>query len=284
MSPLPDHYLSPVHLPFNKQCLDQQFVLRGPRQDPGGAGFSLILQGSKLLVRKSDAGYQLPHEHEMSGSSLYIGKWQGRPCRLLEPGDDAVPAGLCALGVADENPELPIDLLSLGGMARMILHWTQRSHHCGYCGLLNEWLPEGWGRGCPACKAHSFPAIHPCAIVLVTRPGEVLLTRKPAWAPNRYSLVAGFQDFGESLEETALREIEEETGVKACNPRYIGSQSWPFPSQVMVGYVADYESGEVRVEDAELDDARWFSVDDLPRLPPKRSIARYILDTVLNLP
>jgi NAD+ diphosphatase len=118
----------------------------------------------------------------------------------------------------------------------------------------------------------------------VTRPGEVLLTRKSAWAPNRYSLVAGFQEFGESLEETAIREVVEETGIKADNVRYLGSQCWPFPSQVMVGFVADYAGGEIKVDTDELEDARWFPVDDLPGLPPKRSIARYILDTTLNIP
>jgi NAD+ diphosphatase len=112
----------------------------------------------------------------------------------------------------------------------------------------------------------------------------VLLTRKPEWALNRYSLVAGFQEFGESLEETAVREIAEETGIVANKLCYVGSQCWPFPSQVMVGFVADYVDGEVKVETTELADARWFSVDDLPNLPPKRSIARYILDAALECP
>ncbi len=166
----------------------------------------------------------------------------------------------------------------------MVLHWRERSNFCGRCGQPTEWLAAEWGRNCPTCQTHAFPAIHPCAIVLVRRGREVLLTRKPNWAPNRYSLVAGFQEFGESLEETAVREIAEETGVVANNVRYVGSQCWPFPSQVMVGFVADYVSGDIQVDEAELDDARWFAVDDLPRLPPKRSIARYILDTALELP
>lgn len=284
MSSFPQHYASTIHLPFNRECLAEQFVLHSPGADPGKSGFGLLLHGNKILVTKEQGRHQLPRGpwHERSG--LYIGEWQNEPCYLVnyEKQED-LPQGLELLGFTDERPVLPIDLLSLGGMASMILHWQKRSRFCGYCGQQNAWLEGEWGRICHACHAHAFPAIHPCAIVLVTRPGEVLLTRKPEWAPNRYSLVAGFQEFGESLEETALREIEEETGIKAGNVRYVGSQCWPFPSQVMVGYVADYESGDVQVEVKELADARWFSVKDLPSLPPKRSIARYILDTVLEL-
>ena len=101
---------------------------------------------------------------------------------MLEVKDDEAASGLRALGFAVERPELPIDLLSLGGVGQMILHWQKRSRYCGYCGGQNDWLPKEWGRVCSACKAQAFPAIHPCAIVIVIRPGEVLLTRKPNWA------------------------------------------------------------------------------------------------------
>jgi NAD+ diphosphatase len=272
-----------MHLPFNRAALDDQLLLQGPGEDPGGSGFGVLLQGSRLLVKEGER-LSLPAGNWQK-EGLYIGRWQGQPCRLVEIKDGvSIPGGLAAFGLLDENPRLPIDLLSLGGMARMIMHWQDRSRYCGSCGQITQWLTREWGRLCPGCNAHAFPAIHPCAIVLVTRPGEVLLTRKPNWAPNRYSLVAGFQDFSESLEETAIREIEEETGVTANNVRYVGSQCWPFPSQVMVGFVADYVEGDIRVDEDELADARWFRLDALPQLPPKRSIARYILDKTLGLP
>jgi NAD+ diphosphatase len=107
----------------------------------------------------------------------------------------------------------------------------------------------------------------------------VLLTRKAEWPPGRYSLVAGFLDFGESLEECAIREVREETGIGIKNVRYVGSQNWPFPAQLMAGFVADYASGGIKVDPDELEDARWFHVDALPSLPTKRSIARHIIDT-----
>lgn len=105
------------------------------------------------------------------------------------------------------------------------------------------------------------------------------MTRKQEWPPGRYSLVAGFLDFGESLEECAIREVREETGIEIENVRYVGSQNWPFPAQLMAGFVADYAGGEIKVDISELEDARWFAFDALPSLPPKRSIARHIIDS-----
>ncbi len=285
MTSLPKHYASPMHLPFNRACLSGQFVLQGPGGDPGGPGCGVLLCGSRMLVAKDRDRFVLPEGEWLDEPTLYLGRWQGQPCRLINlSGTNELPENLEMLGLLDAKPQLPIDLLSLGGMSRMILHWQARSRFCGYCGQPTSWLASEWGRICNSCGEHMFPAIHPCAIVLVTRPGEVLLARKSNWAANRYSLVAGFQEFGESLEETAIREVAEETGIEVSNVRYVGSQCWPFPSQVMVGYVADYVAGEIRVDTTELEDARWFPVDDLPELPPKRSIARYILDKTLKLP
>ncbi len=284
MTSLTEPYASPMHLPFNRTCLAEQLVLQPPADDPGGPGYGVLLRGSKMLVAKQQDRIVLPYGEWNEDEASYLGRWQGQPCRLIDlSGADELPENLEMCGLLDENPQLPIDLLSIGGLGRMILHWQERSCFCGYCGQPTKWLAKEWGRGCDTCHNQVFPAIHPCAIVLITRPGEVLLTRKPSWAANRYSLVAGFQEFGESLEETAIREVAEETGVKVSNVRYVGSQCWPFPSQVMVGFVADYVTGEIHVDTTELEDARWFSVDDLPGLPPRRSIARYILDKALGL-
>ncbi|MDH3999276.1 MAG: NAD(+) diphosphatase [Desulfuromonadales bacterium] len=284
MSGLPQRYDSPLHLPFNRDSLQGCFELQAPDADPGGEGYGVLLRGNRLLVLEADGWFSLPCGQWREQTSLYLGLWRGLPCRLIEwPQDQPLPDGLSAQSLMDDDPALPIELLSLGGMARMIRYWAQRSRYCGCCGLEMDWLPGEWGRCCARCDEHFFPPIHPCAIVLVRRPGQVLLTRKEIWAPGRYSLVAGFQEFGENLEETAIREVREETGVDIGNVRYVGSQCWPFPSQTMVGFVADYLGGELVVDKNELDDARWFDLKALPSLPPKRSIARYILDTALEL-
>jgi NAD+ diphosphatase len=284
MTPLPTAFASPLHLPFNHTCLAGRFQWSPPDADPGGAGVWLAVHGNDLLVAAETAEPVLPGVNCGWGEGLYLGTWDGRPCRLTRlSGTAPVPVGLRGENLFAAEPTLPIDLLSLGGLARMVLHWERHSRFCPACGQPLERLPGEWGKYCPACTTHLFPQVAPCAIVLVRRPGEVLLTRKPEWAPNRYSLVAGFIELGECLEEAAAREVLEETGVKVRNVQYLGSQCWPFPSQLMCGFVADYGGGEVTVDTRELADARWFEIDALPTLPPKRSIARYILDTELGL-
>jgi NAD+ diphosphatase len=281
---LPDKYVSPLHLPFNRTALDRRFQLAAPDQDPGGPGVWLAVRGNDLLVAGTPDQPVLPTGKSGWEEEFYLGSWDGRPCRLVRLAREApLPAGWRAENLMAAEPRLPLDLLSLGGLGRMVLHWERQSRFCPACGVPLEWLPGEWGKRCAACATQLFPQIAPCAIVLVRRPGEVLLTRKPEWAPDRYSLVAGFVEFGECLEETAAREVLEETGVRVCNVRYAGSQCWPFPSQLMCGFVAEYAGGEVVVDTRELADARWFPLDALPTLPPKRSIARYILDTELVL-
>lgn len=162
------------------------------------------------------------------------------------------------------------------------MHWERQSSYCPRCGGGTEIVAGSWGKRCLSCRYEQYPHIHPCAIILVKRGDEVLLTRKAEWPAGRYSLVAGFLEFGESLEECAIREVREETGIDICNLRYIGSQNWPFPAQLMAGFVADYAGGEVVVDATELEDARWFHHDALPALPTRRSIARFIIDTCIH--
>ncbi len=281
--PLPDCYSSPVHLPFNRTAMAGDFQLETPDRDPGGPGTWVLLRGSDLIVTPGTTpelptGSRLPVS-DPGQEPVYLGRYRGQPCRALAIDRQAgLPDGFSAESLLAAQPTLSLSLLSLGGMAGQILHWLRGSRWCDRCGGACVPLPGEWGRHCPACNYAHFPHIHPCVIVLVRRGDEVLLTRKAEWPAGRYSLVAGFLDFGECLEEAVVREVEEETGVRVGNLRYVGSQSWPFPSQLMAGFVADYEGGEVVVEKTELEDARWFRNNELPLLPPKRSIARYILD------
>jgi NAD+ diphosphatase len=173
---------------------------------------------------------------------------------------------------------LPDDLLSLGGMAMQALWWESTSGFCPRCGAPTERLAGEWGKRCPKCKYEHYPHLHPAVIVVVRDGDRVLLARKAIWAPGRYALVAGFVDNGESLEGCVAREVKEEVGVDVKDITYVGSQNWPFPSQLMVGFVATYAGGEIKVDPEELEDARWFPCDALPSRPSRHSIAGFILD------
>ncbi len=280
MSPFLDFYPSPQHLPFNHESIKHFFQPEFHDADPGGEGVWLLVRGSELLLRDLDLPTGSLPDGLKGDAAIYIGRWQGQPCRLLPVSrKHPVPAGLTTESLQSAEPCLSLELLSLGALGAQILHWENNSRCCSRCGGQMARIPGESGKKCGNCSALHFPHIHPCVIVLVRRGEEVLLVRKAEWADGRYGLVAGFLDQGECLEEAVTRELLEETGIRVQNIRYVGSQSWPFPSQLMAGFVADYAGGEIVVEEKELEDARWFAVTDLPTLPPKRSIARYLIDT-----
>jgi NAD+ diphosphatase len=133
-------------------------------------------------------------------------------------------------------------------------------------------------RECPQCGYLSFPRISPAVIVLVERENQCLLGRSPRFKGEFYSVLAGFAEPGETLEETVAREVREETGIEVRDIRYFGSQPWPFPDSLMIAFTARYAGGEIRVDGEEIMDARWFTADQLPNIPPKISIARSLIE------
>ncbi len=274
--------LSARDLPFNRCCLDDNFELKAPDQDPGGTGVWLVVGQGNVYLVENTAGFMLPTGNQpLAGeyAPLYIGQWQGEPCRLLVVGrGQAPPDSLIAQSLRSSAVEIDLALISLAGLGSAIAHWEQVSQFCGDCGQPMTRIADEWGKICSGCGVSHYPRIHPCVIGLVVRGDEFLLARKAEWPAGRYSLIAGFVDFGECLEEAMEREALEETNIRIKNIRYVGSQSWPFPSQLMCGFVADYAGGEINLNDQELEDARWFKLDALPELPPRRSISRYIID------
>lgn len=168
---------------------------------------------------------------------------------------------------------------ALAWTARELLEWRKCHRFCGRCGAILERHADPAERAmvCPACGAHEYPRIDPSVIVLVTRGEEVLLEHNLAYGHDHATLVAGHIEPGESAEEAVVREIREETGIRVRDVRYVGSQPWPFPSSLMLGFRAEYESGELRPDGTEIDRCGWFRRDALPPLPPPPSIAADLL-------
>lgn len=210
--------------------------------------------------------------------AVFIGELDGRACFAAELAQ--VPPGAEAIGLRDALATLEAEEAALAGRAIQILEWERHHRYCGRCGA--ETNPAGGeaARTCPDCGSAYYPRIAPAAIMLVTRGEEVLLAARPGG--QFFSCLAGFVEAGETLEQTVVREVREEVGLEIDDVRYFGSQSWPFPSQLMVGFTAEWVSGEIALDEAELGEAHWYGPDDvLPPIPPPYSIARALIDAFL---
>ncbi len=170
------------------------------------------------------------------------------------------------------------EMFLIYGRARQLLTWAQNNRFCGRCGNPMALKPDERCLLCLACGNISFPRISPAVIVAVEKDGKLLLARSQRFHSKMYSVLAGFVEPGESLEDCVKREIKEEVGIDVDNIRYFKSQPWPFPDSLMVGFTARYAGGELSVDSREIDDAGWFSPDAFPMLPGKISIARALID------
>lgn len=157
--------------------------------------------------------------------------------------------------------------------AKALLNWYKTEKFCGSCGAELKNHEKLTARECPSCKRIIFPRIEPCVIVLVNKGDKILLARHTYRNQDIYACIAGFMEAGESAEEAVRRELYEETGIKVKNLVYRGSQSWPFPDQLMLGFTAEWESGELKLQPEEIADAQWFDPENCPASPKPGSIA-----------
>jgi len=284
--PAPTHRPTPltVYLPFNRDCVRDGFVpAKTGDVPPPPHGHWLLVQDQALLLHAEGDRFRLPEGDRPAdltpGDPIWLGTLGNTPCWVTAvPKDAPVPAGLTReTMVPMQGTRLPDELLSLGGMAMQLLWWESTSGHCPRCGEPTARIAGEWGKKCARCRYEHYPHLHPAVITLVRDGPRVLLARKAGWAPGRYALVAGFVDNGESLEGAVAREVKEEVGVDVTDIQYVGSQNWPFPSQLMIGFVARYAGGEITIDREELEDARWFDCDTLPSGPSRHSIAGFII-------
>lgn len=188
------------------------------------------------------------------------------------------PDGALAVGMRQALMLLSEPDLSLALTASHLARWRRTSRYCGVCGTPNRASRRHSAMVCPSCRHLSFPKVSPAVIVQVTRGSRILLGQSRRHPSGSYSVLAGFVDPGETLEGAVQREIEEESGVRVSDIRYFGSQPWPFPDSLMVGFTAAYDGGTLMGRDGELEELGWFAADALPPVPPPYSIARALID------
>jgi len=177
--------------------------------------------------------------------------------------------------------KLSKELYLKAGKCEEILYWSRNTQFCGACGGRMKQHTD-ISKKCEKCGKEVWPQLATAVIVLIHRGDEVLLVHANNFKGKYYGLVAGFVETGETLEQAVVREVNEETGLTIKNLRYFGSQPWPYPCGLMVGFYAEYASGEIRLQRSELGDGRWFNKNDLPAIPEKLSIARKLIDNWLD--
>jgi NAD+ diphosphatase len=210
----------------------------------------------------------------------YMGMLEGQHCFAVDLEESLAEREFTNLrNIASQNDDR---LFALAGRATQLVEWFKTHQFCGLCGVPTEIHQHDRARVCPECDMHFYPRLSPSIIVLVRREEEVLLARNINWPEGFYSTLAGFVEPGESVEETLHREVFEEVGIKIRNIQYKGSQPWAFPNSLMIGYHADYDSGEFNLQEDEISDAQWFHYTELPKIPGKIAISRWLIDAWLQ--
>jgi len=265
------------------------FLFRGDELAVELAPSTVPSDDPRVKARPAWARLPLQKNHNWLGPTtaraLYLGRLGGVQCWAAElPAGAAAPAGLSWTGLRALYSVLDDAHFALAGRALQIVSWDRTHQFCGRCGTATEAKKEERARVCPKCKLTAYPRLAPAVMALVHRrnqgKNELLLARSPHFPAGMYSALAGFVEPGESLEQCLAREVHEEVGVRVTNIRYFASQPWPFPHSLMIAFVCEWVSGELKLQAGEIDDAKWFDLLQLPKLPSRISIARRLIDSV----
>jgi NAD+ diphosphatase len=243
----------------------------------------VLIQGASVLFRSDPApGTVLmpdPLPADLAcGAPVYLGTRDDLFFYAAEVAPGATPPdGWQPSPVRELSGKVPDCDMAVASYAVRILDFDRSTAFCGRCGAKTRPLTTERARICTACSRIFYPRISPAIIVLVKRCEEVLLARSPRSPPGVFSVIAGFNEPGENLEQTVHREVGEEVGIAVRNLRYFGSEPWPFPDSLMIGFIADYAGGEIRIDNQEIEAAGWFTRSTLPPFPSRESITRALI-------
>jgi NAD+ diphosphatase len=236
---------------------------------------------SDIVLEKTPDGYRIPTEMPVEPKpwTTVMNVDGEKAYRIDQPLMDHPRYEMC--GLRQSYYKLTAEEYGKAGKCHELLYWDQNTKFCGVCGGPMKFHTD-ISKRCEHCGKEVWPQLATAIIVLVRKGNEVLLVHANNFRTDFYGLVAGFVETGETLEEAVHREVMEETGLHIKNLRYFGSQPWPYPCGLMVGFTADYDSGKIHLQRSELSKGSWFDKDHLPHIPEKLSIARKLIDAWLE--
>ena len=248
------------------------------------------------IIEKSDRGWwivsheqklwlpagELPHGEAVNfdlvgESALHIGEWEGEPVWLVQQQRHR------EMGPVRQVITQDAGLFQLAGRGVQLAEFYRSHKFCGYCGHTMHPSKTEWAMLCSHCRERYYPQIAPCIIVAIRRGDSILLAQHTRHRNGVYTVLAGFTEVGETLEQTVAREVMEESGITVKNLRYVTSQPWPFPQSLMTAFMAEYDSGEIVIDPKELLDAGWYRYDNLPLLPEAGTVARRLIEDTVAL-
>ncbi len=263
-----------------------------PPAQQGIAGYWFIFKDQQLLVIENEGSTDVPWLADPEDLGIPVARQQylgylddESPIHCfsaeIDNGTDPAP-GISFQGLRSLYGRLPDDLFWLAGRAVQIVDWDRTHQYCSRCGKPAQTMENERAKKCSSCGFTSYPRLSPAMIVRVCRKGpsgpEILLARAHHFRPGMYSVLAGFVEPGETVEQCVEREIFEEVGLRVKDVRYFGSQPWPFPNSLMLAFTAEYDSGDIVLEEEEMDAADWFAPESLPQIPAPISISRRLID------
>jgi NAD+ diphosphatase len=233
-----------------------------------------IFQGDKLLLIEENNGHKLPKYNPLTPPNLpflrqySLGTFNNFLCYCAEIDlHTPLPDHMTSVPLRKAFELLGVDWFNAAVKASTIINWDKNHQFCGRCSHLTNHTTGTFERICSNCGLAQYPRISPSIIVLIQRGDQILMARSPHFPPGAYGLIAGFVEAGESIEDTVHREVKEEVSIEVKNLRYFGSQSWPFPDSLMIGFIADYAAGEIVIDQKEIEAAGWYRYDNLPGRP-----------------
>ena len=258
---------------------DSRFVPVLDLPDDWSGSITVVVRDGQVVVLDEH-----PDDVAPDAPRQVLGTLDGAACWAIDLDGDGIPdvdlEGLLPLmGLYGRVDDVR---WTLAGRAVQLVEWDRTTRFCGRCGAATEPAPGERARRCPGCGLLAFPRLAPAVITLIERGDEALLARGRAFPVPMYSCIAGFVEPGEDLEQAVRREVYEEVGLRLRDVQYVSSQPWPFPHSLMLGFEAQWASGDIIIDETEIVDAQWYAPDALPMIPPGMSIARTLIDRWLD--